>query len=77
MEVAVRHNLYVLSDEMYEKLIYDGLTPTCVSTLSPEAEERTIIVAGFSKTYSMTGWRLGTLVAPPPSPRPRPRSRAR
>jgi aspartate aminotransferase len=65
MEVAVRRNLYVLSDEMYEKLIYDGLTPTCVSTLSPEAEARTIIVAGFSKTYSMTGWRLGTLVAPP------------
>ncbi len=65
MEVAVRRNLYVLSDEMYEKLIYDGLSPTCVSTLSPEAEARTIIVAGFSKTYSMTGWRLGTLVAPP------------
>jgi aspartate aminotransferase len=66
MEVAVRRNLYVLSDEMYEKLIYDGLTPTCVSTLGPEAEARTIIVAGFSKTYSMTGWRLGILVAPAP-----------
>ena len=65
MEVAVRHNLYVLSDEMYEKLIYDGLSPTCVATLGPGAEERTIIVAGFSKTYSMTGWRLGMLVAPP------------
>jgi aspartate aminotransferase len=65
MEVAVRHNLYVLSDEMYEKLIYDGLAPTCVATLGPEAEERTIVVAGFSKTYSMTGWRLGMLVAPP------------
>jgi aspartate aminotransferase len=65
MEVAVRRNLYVLSDEMYEKLIYDGLSPTCVATLSPEAEARTLTVAGFSKTYSMTGWRLGTLVAPP------------
>jgi aspartate aminotransferase len=65
MEVAVRHNLYVLSDEMYEKLIYDGLSPTCLATLSPEAEARTIVVAGFSKTYSMTGWRLGMLVAPP------------
>jgi aspartate aminotransferase len=64
MEVAVRHNLYVLSDEMYEKLIYDGLSPTCLATLSPEAEARTIVVAGFSKTYSMTGWRLGMLVAP-------------
>ena len=66
MEVAVRHNLYVLSDEMYEKLIYDGLSPTCVATLGPQAEERTIVVAGFSKTYSMTGWRLGMLVAPAP-----------
>lgn len=64
--VAVKHNLYILSDEMYEHLVYDGATPTCVATLSKEAEARTIIVAGFSKTYAMTGWRLGTLVAPPP-----------
>jgi len=64
--IAVKHNLYILSDEMYEHLVYDGATPTCVATLSKEAEARTIIVAGFSKTYAMTGWRLGTLVAPPP-----------
>ncbi len=64
--VAVKHNLYILSDEMYEHLMYDGATATCVATLSPEAAERTITVAGFSKTYSMTGWRLGTLVAPAP-----------
>jgi aspartate aminotransferase len=63
--VAVRHNLYILSDEMYEHLVYDGATPTCVAALSKEAEARTIVVAGFSKTYAMTGWRLGTLVAPP------------
>jgi aspartate aminotransferase len=63
--VAVKHNLYVLSDEMYEHLMYDGAKPTCVATLSKEAEARTIVVAGFSKTYSMTGWRLGTLIAPP------------
>ncbi len=66
MAVAVRHNLYVLSDEMYEKLVYDGATATCLATLSPEAEARTIVVSGFSKTYSMTGWRLGMLVAPAP-----------
>jgi aspartate aminotransferase len=65
MDVALRHNLYVLSDEMYEKLVYDGATPTCLATLGPEAEARTIVVAGFSKTYSMTGWRLGMLVAAP------------
>ncbi len=66
VEVAVRHNLYILSDEMYEHLIYDGVTPTCVASLSPEAEARTITVAGFSKTYAMTGWRIGTTVAPQP-----------
>jgi len=66
MAVAIRHNLYVLSDEIYENLIYDGLKACCVATLGPEAEARTIVVSGFSKTYSMTGWRLGTLVAPPP-----------
>jgi aspartate aminotransferase len=64
MDVAVRNNLYVLSDEIYENLVYDGLTSTCLATLSPEAEARTIVASGFSKTYSMTGWRLGTLVAP-------------
>jgi len=64
--VAVKHNLYILSDEMYEHLLYDGAQATCVATLSPETAARTITVAGFSKTYSMTGWRLGTLVAPAP-----------
>ena len=64
--VAVKHNLYILSDEMYEHLLYDGAVATCVATLSPETAARTITVAGFSKTYSMTGWRLGTLVAPAP-----------
>jgi aspartate aminotransferase len=64
--VALKHNLYILSDEMYEHLIYDGLKPTCVATLSKEAEARTIVVAGFSKTYAMTGWRLGTTLAPLP-----------
>ncbi len=65
MDVAVRNNLYVLSDEIYEKLVYDGLAFTCLATLSAQAQERTIVASGFSKTYSMTGWRLGTLVAPP------------
>jgi aspartate aminotransferase len=63
--VCVRHNLYILSDEMYEHLIYDGKAHTCLATLGPEVEKRTITIAGFSKTYSMTGWRLGTLVARP------------
>ena len=65
-EICVRHNLYVLSDEMYEHLIYDGHQPVNFAMLGAEVEKRTITVAGFSKTYSMTGWRLGTLVAPAP-----------
>ena len=64
--IAVKHNLYILSDEMYEHLVYDGAKATCVATLSKEAEARTIVVAGFSKTYAMTGWRIGTMVAPAP-----------
>lgn len=64
--VAVKHNLYILSDEMYEHLVYDGAKPTCVATLSEAAKARTIVVAGFSKTYAMTGWRIGTTVAPLP-----------
>jgi len=66
VDVAVRHNLYILSDEMYEHLVYDGTQPTCLASLSKEAEARTIVVAGFSKTYAMTGWRIGTTVAPAP-----------
>src|SRR5207248_307321 len=64
--VALKHNLYILSDEMYEHLIYDNMKPTCIATLSREAEARTITVAGFSKTYAMTGWRIGTTLAPLP-----------
>ena len=66
MAVATKHNLYVLSDEIYENLIYGGLAPTCLATLSEDAASRTIVASGFSKTYSMTGWRLGTIVAPAP-----------
>ena len=66
MAVAIKHNLYILSDEMYEHLVYDGVKPTCIATLSKEAEARTITVAGFSKTYAMTGWRIGTTLAPAP-----------
>jgi aspartate aminotransferase len=65
-DVCVKHNLYVLADEMYEHLIYDGNQPVNFAMLGAEVEKRTITVAGFSKTYSMTGWRLGTLVAPAP-----------
>jgi aspartate aminotransferase len=62
--VAVKHNLYILSDEIYEHLLYDGVTHVSPASFSEEARERTIIVSGFAKTFAMTGWRLGTIVAP-------------
>lgn len=62
--VALKHNLYIMSDEIYEHLVYDGAKHVAPATFSKEAEARTIVVSGFSKTYSMTGWRLGTLVGP-------------
>lgn len=64
--VALKHNLYIMSDEIYEHLVYDGHQHASPATFSKDAEARTVIVSGFSKTYSMTGWRLGTLVAPAP-----------
>jgi aspartate aminotransferase len=63
--VALKHNLYILSDEIYEHLVYDGVGQVSPASFGPEMAARTIVVSGFSKTYSMTGWRLGTLVAPP------------
>lgn len=62
-EVAQRHNLLVLSDEIYEKIIYDGARHLSIASL-PGMRERTIVVNGFSKAYSMTGWRLGYTAAP-------------
>jgi aspartate aminotransferase len=64
--VAVRHNLYILSDEIYQHLVYDGAEHVSPTAFGPDAVARTIIASGFSKTYSMTGWRLGTAVAPAP-----------
>ena len=64
--VAVKHNLYIMSDEIYEHLTYDGAKHVSPASFGPEAFARTIIVSGFAKTYAMTGWRLGTTVAPAP-----------
>lgn len=54
----------VLSDEIYEQLCYGAARPTCVAALRPEMAERTITISGVSKTYAMTGWRIGWSVAP-------------
>lgn len=63
-ELAVKHNLYVISDEVYEKLIYDDAKHVSIASLSKEISERTIVVNGFSKAYSMTGWRIGYAAGP-------------
>ncbi|MBA7522868.1 putative N-acetyl-LL-diaminopimelate aminotransferase [subsurface metagenome] len=60
-EVARRHQLLVISDEIYAKLVY-GVEHTCFATL-PEMKESTILLGGFSKTYAMTGWRIGYAAA--------------
>jgi aspartate aminotransferase len=61
-DIVLDSNLFVLSDEIYEKLVYEGKHISIASL--PNMEERTITINGFSKTYAMTGWRLGYAVAP-------------
>ena len=60
-----QHDLYAITDEIYEYMLYDGHEHVSLAAL-PGAYERTITLSGFSKTYNMTGWRLGYAVAPPP-----------
>lgn len=65
--VALRHpDLTILSDEIYENLTYGAAKPTCVVTLRPELRDRTMTISGASKSYAMTGWRIGWTVAPAP-----------
>lgn len=59
VRIAVKHNIYIISDEVYEKLIYTDLRHISIASLGEEIKELTILVNGLSKTYSMTGWRLG------------------
>jgi len=63
-DVAAEEEIYILSDEIYEKLVYEGAEHVSIASLLPEAYDLTITVNGFSKAYSMTGWRLGYLGAP-------------
>lgn len=64
VEVAVRRGIYIISDEIYEKLVYDGTEHVSAGSLSAEALRLTVTVNGFSKAYSMTGWRLGYFAGP-------------
>ncbi len=58
-EFAKKHDLYIVSDEIYEDFVYDGKAPDSIATLSEDAYRRTILINGVSKSYAMTGWRLG------------------
>jgi len=62
--IAVNHQVFVLSDEIYEKLIYDHKKHVSIASLNSQIKELTLTVNGLSKAYSMTGWRLGYLAGP-------------
>jgi aspartate aminotransferase len=63
-EVILEANLTILSDEIYEHLVFGGAQATCVAALRPELAERTLTISGVSKTYAMTGWRIGWAAGP-------------
>lgn len=63
-EIAVSKNIYVISDEIYEKLVYDGTEHISIASLGKEIKERTIVVNGLSKSHAMTGWRIGFAAGP-------------
>lgn len=65
-DICLEKNVLVMSDDIYEKLLYDNAQHTCAATFSEEHKANTIIVHGLAKAYSMTGWRIGFTAAPLP-----------
>lgn len=61
--LALKHDLYIISDEIYEKMVYDGHEHFSIASLGEEVKKRTILINGMSKAYSMTGWRIGYAAA--------------
>jgi len=64
-KVAKTHDLWVLTDEPYDAIVYDGIQPYSMAQV-PEMQDRVMVLNSFSKSYAMTGWRIGYLVAPEP-----------
>lgn len=58
-QIAIEYDFYIISDDIYEKITFDDISCTCIATLDPEIKRRTFIINGVSKTYAMTGWRIG------------------
>ncbi len=65
MEVLRRHPTWVIVDEIYSQLTYDGFRHTSIATLAEDMRDRIIVVDGCSKTFAMTGWRIGWSISPP------------
>ncbi len=63
-EMAIEHDFYIISDEIYEKLTYDGFQHISIASLGEEIKQRTIVVNGLSKSHAMTGWRIGFSAGP-------------
>jgi aspartate/methionine/tyrosine aminotransferase len=63
-DLAIRHDLWILADEIYGRILYDGAEHVSIASL-PGMIERTIVLDGFSKTFAMTGWRMGYAIVPP------------
>jgi len=63
-EIAIKNNIIVISDEIYEKLIYDNESHVSIASLNEEIKRRTIVINGMSKGYAMTGWRIGYTASP-------------
>ena len=63
-EWALKHKIWVLTDEIYEHLLYDGATAPSLPVMFPELRDRTIVLNGVAKTYAMTGWRVGWMAGP-------------
>lgn len=65
-DVALRHDLVIISDEIYEKVLYGDARHVSIATISPEVAAKTVVINGVSKAYAMTGWRIGYAAGPKP-----------
>ena len=66
LEVVRKHDCWLIVDEIYAELVYDGLVFASAAKIAPDLRERLVVVDGVSKTYAMTGWRIGWALAPAP-----------
>ena len=65
-ECALRHNLLIISDEIYEQIVFDGFRHTSIASISNEVQKQCVVINGISKSYAMTGWRIGYIAAGDP-----------